>query len=130
MHLGVNLRKAFLSLMDNEGTSECTADTSRKYHHVDSFVHEFCKLFGQCGVPEYTCGVQSFPDFLALMITDSTPGDEKQYLEKCADITLDRQVGSRYFVTSANASRILFQGIRKIGNGYESALSGIENFLM
>lgn len=70
MHLGVNLRKAFLSGLD---TSESSADQSRKYHRVDSLVHEFCKLFGQHGTPEYTCGVQSFPDFLELMRTDPTP---------------------------------------------------------
>ena len=52
MHLGVNLRKAFLSGM--EGTND-SGDTSRKYYQVDSFVHEYCKLFGQHGVPEYTC---------------------------------------------------------------------------
>ena len=28
---------------------------------------KFCKLFGSCGVPEYACGAQACPDFLALM---------------------------------------------------------------
>ena len=39
--------------------------TLRKYHPVDTLVHEFAKLFGKHGVPGYTCGVQSFSDFLA-----------------------------------------------------------------
>lgn len=44
--IGVNLCKAFLSGMENQGTSD-SSDTSRKYYQVDSFVHEYCKLFGQ-----------------------------------------------------------------------------------
>lgn len=42
------------------------------------------------------------------MTTDTTAGDEKEYFKKCATITLHRQVGSRYFVTAANASKIVF----------------------
>ncbi len=107
MHLGVNLRKAFLSGMDDCSASD-TTDALRKYHQVDSFVHEFCKLFGQHGTPEYTCGVQSFPDFLQLMVTNPTSADKIKYFKDCATIKLDRQVGSRYFVTAANASKIVF----------------------
>ena len=61
-------------------------------------------------MPEYTCGAQSFPDFLALMSTDSEliSNKDKQYYQACANVTLDRQVGSRYFVSAANASKILF----------------------
>lgn len=49
MHLGVNLRKVFLS-----GTlepDEAEEPGERKYHRVDTLVHEFCKLFGRTGVP-------------------------------------------------------------------------------
>ena len=42
MHLGCNLRKAFFS--------ETNIVSSREYHSVDVFVHEFCKLFGRYGV--------------------------------------------------------------------------------
>ena len=42
MHLGVNLRKAFLNGI------ACQSDdvsNSTKYHPVDTLVHEFCKLW-------------------------------------------------------------------------------------
>ena len=45
-----------------------------------------------------------FPDFLALMADSS----EATYYQQCAKIKLDRQVGSRYFVTAANAGKVLF----------------------
>ena len=67
MHLGVNLRKAFLSGVKD--TSEQTSDSGtglRDYHQVDTLVHEFCKLFGKRSTPVYACGVVMFPDFLAL----------------------------------------------------------------
>ena len=62
-------------------------------------------MFGRHGVPEYTCGVQ---DFLTLKATNIESSGMKQYFEKCASISLDRQVGSRYFVTAANACKIIF----------------------
>ena len=99
MHLGVNLRKAFLSGMVPDNEDEGTCD--RKYHRVDTLVHEVCKLLGKKGVPEYTLGVVSFPDFLALRSTDT-------YYQCCSKITLHRQVGSRYFVSAANTCKILF----------------------
>ena len=67
MHLGVNLRKAFLSGI----VSELSASGEREYHPIDIFVHEFTKLFGKYGTPEYGLGSISFPDFLALMCTDA-----------------------------------------------------------
>ena len=76
-------------------------------HRVDTFVHEFCKLFGKTGVPEYTCGVLSFPDFLELQISTTTD-EERAYYQACLKVTLHRQVGSRYFVSAANAAKILF----------------------
>ena len=70
-------------------------------------MHEFCKLFGKHGTPEYGCGGVTFPDFLALKSSDS--GDEASaYYQSCVNVTLERQVGNRYFVSAANASRILF----------------------
>ena len=105
MHLGINLRKAFLS-----GIIPDDADVSvTKYHPVDTFVHEFCKLFGKHGTPEYACGVNEFPDFLALMLGDgSLSEDSREYYQYCAKVNLHRQVGSRYFVSASNAAKILF----------------------
>ena len=43
------------------------------------------------------------------MIADPTPNeDDLAYYRACRDITLDRQVGSRYFVTASNASKLFF----------------------
>ena len=106
MHLGVNLRKAFSS-----GTMEFDDEVEelneRKYHKVDTLVHEFCKLFGRTGVPEYTSGVLSFPDFLELKISTSMDED-RAYLQACSEVRMHRQVGSRYFVSAANGCKILF----------------------
>ena len=88
MHLGVNLRKAFLKETIETGQDE-------RYHRVDSFVHEFCKLFGKTGGPDYACGVLSFPDFLELQI--STTKDEQQaYYQACSKINLHKQEGISY----------------------------------
>ena len=58
MHLGVNLRKAFLCGMKFH-TTDCR-DLNAKHHrdrHISDFmVYEFCKLFGTHGVPEYGRG--------------------------------------------------------------------------
>ena len=71
MHLGVNLRKAFMS-----GT--VTTEQEERYHRADTFIHEFCKLFGSAGCPEYACGVVSFPDFLEVQMS-STEGEQRDY---------------------------------------------------
>ena len=105
MHLGVNLRKAFLGGIVSD---PCTS-AERVHHPVDTFVHEFAKLFGNRGTPEYGLGSISFPDFLALMCTETTENEQsKLYYQCCATVTLERQVGSRYFVTAANAAKIIF----------------------
>ena len=83
MHLGVNLRKPFLSGLD---TSESSVDRLMLCHRVDSLVHKFCKLFGQHGIPKNTCGVQSFPDFLELIRTDPNSTDMAEYIAQCAGI--------------------------------------------
>ena len=106
MHLGVNLRKAFLSGVAQ--TSATSASCDRERHPVDVFVHEFCKLFGKSGCPEYGCGAVKFPDFLAIMSCDTNEKLSSTYYNLCASVTLDRQVGNRYFVTAANAAKILF----------------------
>ena len=82
MHLGVNLRKAFLSgiISHNDISS-----TDRQHHPVDTLVHEFCKVFGRHGTPEYGCGVLVFQDFLALMASDTSVSDALQvyYRNSC-----------------------------------------------
>ncbi len=68
-------------------------------------MHEFAKEFGACGTPEYAEGCVQFPDFLELQ--SACLNDNSEYFQKCRSVHLERQVGSRYFVTSANASRAL-----------------------
>ncbi len=102
MHLGVNLRKAFLN-----GIANVDEEAERRYHRVDTLVHEFCKLFGKTGVPEYCLGVLSFPVFLEIKVSSSS-GLPTIYYSDCLKVRLHRQVGSRYFVCAANACKILF----------------------
>ena len=102
MHLGVNLRKAFLDgirCLTHTATESC-----RERYAVDTVIHEFCKLLGKHGVPEYGLGVLAFPDF----VQQSTDPDKVGHYQICAKIRLDRQVGSRYFVSACNAGKILF----------------------
>ena len=101
MHLGVNLRKAFL-----EG-SETELETGQKrYFETDTFVYEFCKIFGTKGVPEYGIGCTSFQDYLSIQMEAEDDGN--YYYEKCIKVKLDRQVGSRYFVSACNAAKAFF----------------------
>jgi hypothetical protein len=101
MHLGVNLRKAFFSAFSIGSESE-------RHHPVDTLVYEFCKLFSKNSTLEYGCGV-SFSDFLSLKSSDNfVPEELSAYYASCLNITLERQVGSRYFVTAANAAKIYF----------------------
>ena len=66
-------------------------------------------LFGIHRVKEYGVGVLRFPDFLkSRQLSDSEDHQYLSYYEKCSEITLARQVGSRYFVTASNAGKILF----------------------
>ena len=99
MHLGVNLRKAFFESVGT-GTDNPSSDV---------LVHEFCKLLGKCGgkhgVPEYGHGAIAFPDFLKLM--SSASNSKEEYYQQCERMKLDRQVGSRYFVTAANSGKVL-----------------------
>ena len=102
MHLGVNLRRAFF-------TDNCPSS--------DVLVHEFCKLLGRHGgkhgAPEYAHGAVALPDFLELMST-TCDSSEGLYYQKCMNIRLDRQIGSRYFVTAANAGKICFLQVSAI----------------
>ena len=131
MHLGVNIRKAFLRGMHCQDVS---GDSSSINYPVDTFVHQFCKVFGKHGTPEYECGVQGFSDFLTIMCEDkSLPVSKLKYYQQCSELRLERQVGNRYFVTAANASIIIFlvssaiefmeyTGKHKYGNKLEKAV--------
>ena len=57
------------------------------------------------GVPEYGHGVVAFPNYLAMMASQTS---SSVYYRNCLNVKLERQVGSRYFVTAANAGRVLF----------------------
>ena len=124
MHLGVNLRKAFIQSISPSDTVNCDqietddhqvtsdketsqqSESTRTYEPVNNFVHEFVKEFGACGTPEYAVGCVQFPDFLELQSTRSN--DKSEYFQQCRSVHLERQVGSRYFVIAANASKALF----------------------
>ena len=91
MHLGVNLRKAFV-----QAVSPVDTENSHQHTAVDSFVHAFAKEFGAGGV--------KFPDFLDIRCKDS----EDQYYNECLKVHLARQIGSHYFVTAYNASKAFY----------------------
>ena len=114
MHLGLNLRKAFIQQKDNTLTVETGMQNNSK---LDVFIHEFCKLFGSHGTPEYAVGCVQFSDFLSYKVHQSDAGSHEQlYYRSCLSVTLSRQVGSRYFVSSYNAVKI-------------TPLNGFVNFL-
>jgi len=81
MHLGVNLRIAFLDGTKSHTTNcrDLHAKQHQDCHISDVMVHEFCKLFGRHGVPEYGCGVSSFLMYLQLM-EESCTDDKATYI--------------------------------------------------
>ena len=81
MHLGVNLRKAFLAGIVDTDEEKCASE--KRYHRVDTLVHEFCKLFRSTGIPEYSLGVVSFPDFLEIKIS-SCDDESRAYYKDCS----------------------------------------------
>ena len=92
----MNLRKA-----QNAGVrqfyKEATEDTEssfRDYEPGDRFVHEFCKVFGKHGTPEYGHGVLHFPDFLRIQAEKYGNADSETKYEQAATIKLQRQVGT------------------------------------
>ena len=107
MHLGVNLRKVFLDGLKAIELSSRGPQTNEygEHHQTDTLVYEFCKLFGRHEVPEYGCGASEFLDYLNLMLDGHcSHSDQAEYYTK---VCLDRQVGSRYFVTAHNAAKIM-----------------------
>ena len=57
------------------------------------------------GTPEYAHGVQKFPDFLEMKVSDPQLPNSAYYRD-AMHVKLDRQIGSRYYVTAKNAGRI------------------------
>jgi len=113
MHLGSNLRKAFLdgtkNVAFNDADQQGGAKSQREHYSTDTFIHEFCKLFGRQGVPEYGCGIIYFPDFLSLQLSNrQLEASVTSYYQSCLEVQLERQVGSRYFVSACNACKILY----------------------
>ena len=113
MHLGSNLLKAFLEGIQHIGVQDdAVADLpsqQREHDHTNTFIHEHCKLFGRYGVPEYGCGNLPFPDFKLL---EGCSTEDHQYYKSCSQVLLERQVGSRYFVSASNASKIFSFSLR------------------
>ena len=120
MHLGVNLRHAQVKAMediqatdssvayDSEGSmDEDMENPKKRYSDIDCFVYEVCKAFGHLGCPEYGQGASSFWVFIASKIKQSCD-DEKEYYTKAEMVFFERQVGSRYYVTSCNAGRVFY----------------------
>ena len=122
MHLGVNLRKAHVkavAAMDAESddtNSEIHSDdveeseelrVKKMHHDIDKVVHETAKLFGHLGTPEYCVGAETFRIFLSIKARECA-GVDRDYYECAQKVFLERQVGSRYYVTAYNAGRIFF----------------------
>ncbi len=82
------------------------AGNSCQNSEIDTFVHEFAKQFGGHGTPEYCVGNVKFPDFIQMQSTQSS--EDFEYHAECSRKHQQRQVGSRYFVPAANASKALF----------------------
>ena len=79
---------------------------------IDTIVHSVCKLLGHLGSqPEYGKGVRGFPEYLKELLEEveevGDASEEEDELKATLSVRLSRQVGSRYFVTSRNAGRIL-----------------------
>ena len=105
MHLGVNLREAQVSAVKKNVASDSVG--------IDKIVHTMCKLIGHLGShPEYGVGVRSFPEFLQALLEEANAIDdeaeETEEIKAALGVKLQRQVGSRYFVTARNAGRLFY----------------------
>lgn len=104
MHVGVNLRAA-----EVKGLNKHIKEYGNKTAGVDTIVHSCCKLLGHLGTnPEYGRGVVGFPEFLLAEEEETSDLQKKEEFRQALKIKLERQVGSRYFVTSRNAGRLYF----------------------
>ena len=107
MHVGVNLRAA-----EVKGLNRHIKETGSPSVGVDLVVHSACKLLGHLGTnPEYGKGVVGFPEFLQAALENAQIGanaEDIDAIRAAINVRLERQVGSRYFVTSRNAGRLFF----------------------
>ena len=65
---------------------------------------------GQRGTPEYGQG-NNFKDFISYELTKATSSgniERAAYYNNVLNTSLQRQIGSRYFVTAYNSARIIF----------------------
>lgn len=92
---------------DYEESESALACSSTLNRDIDLFVHELVKLFGHLGTPEYCHGSSTFRVFLEHKVRESSE-DDKEYYLSAQKVVLERQVGSRYYVTSCNAGRLYF----------------------
>ena len=107
MHRGTTSRKAFLSAIKEASATDNESCMGREY--ADVLVRECCKLIGKHGTPEYGSGVLEFPDFLDVVLANSTlTKDYVVYYNAFRNITLDWQVGSHYFITASNAAKLFY----------------------
>ncbi len=88
MQLGVNLRKAFFAIPKNQVVTML---------QVTCWFTSFVNYWAGC-----KHGAVAFADFLSLMTSQSVLS-EASYYQRCLSVKLERQVGSRYFVTAANS---------------------------
>ena len=86
--------------------NSCNDDPFKEGDQLETFIYEFTKLFGKHGVPEYAVGDIQFGDFLDIYAKESDK--DLEYYQLCQSTVLQRQIGSRYFVSASNAGKILF----------------------
>ncbi len=67
----------------------------------------FASSLGMLALTEYGQGI-SFRDHIKLELSKPNTSNRTIYLNNVLNTTLERQVGSRYFVTAYNSARIYF----------------------
>ena len=88
MHLGANLRKSFISGIHKLSESDKDS-TEREHNQTDHFIHEFTKLFGQHGVPEYCVGVLQLRDYIQLQLEQANDPEKISYYQECKSVTIE-----------------------------------------
>ena len=63
MHLGVNLRKAFLEDLSLVPLDNCSSDSLKEGDQLETFIYKSARVFGKHGGPEYAEGIVQFGDF-------------------------------------------------------------------
>ena len=53
-------------------------------------------------------GVLQLRDYIHLQLEQTDDPEKRAYYQECRSVTFERKVGSRYFVSAANAGKILF----------------------